>query len=201
MSHTQSIDPPVCSPMPEPIDTPKEIPAVLAKFDALLSKIAVIVGAASLFVLTGLIVCDVTLRYFFNAPIFGAQDISVLALIMVVTVAIPYAGRAGMHVFVEALDKVLGKRANRIADIIVRLVGCTTVSILTYHLILGAIEVEEFEETTASLELSFAPFYQALAVGFAFYALIMLIEALILLRHQTVPTLKSQPAPQENSDD
>ena len=175
------------------------MPQILRYLDVILSWVALIAGAFGLTVLTGLIVVDVTLRYVFNSPIFGAQDISTLALIVIVAGSIPYAARTGMHVFVEILDKVLGKFGCRLADIIVRVIACGVVSTLTLLLIHGAKEVEEFAETTPLLELSFGPFYLALAVGFGFYALILAIEAIVLVFHPKIPRLNADTESKEES--
>lgn len=161
----------------------------LRRLDSILSWSALIAGASGMFVLSILIVTDVSLRYIFNSPITGAQDISILALILIVAAAIPYAARSGMHVFVEILESALGRLGCRITSLLARVLGCGMITALTWKLILGAQEAEEFAESTPVLELSYGPYYLVLAAGFGLYALIIGLEAILLLFLPAIPTL------------
>lgn len=153
----------------------------LKLFDAILNWTAVIIGGSALTLLMGLMVVDVCLRYFFNSPIFGAQDISILSLVIIVAISIPYTARSGMHVAVEVIDKIIGPKGCRITDIFSRIVGFSISSMLTVLLIHGMKESEDFAETTPLLELSYSSFYLALAIGFALFSLALIIETIILL--------------------
>ena len=50
-------------------------------------------------------------------------------------------------------------------------------------------EVIEFAETTPLLGISFAPFYLVLAISFTLYALILLVEAAMLLKQEHIPLI------------
>ena len=65
-------------------------------------------GAALLWLML-LTVVAVVMRYVFNAPILGAQDISELSLAVVVFLGIPYCGWTGGHVAVDLISTVVGE--------------------------------------------------------------------------------------------
>ena len=62
-----------------------------------------------------------TLRYVFNAPLFGGQDVAELALLTTVALAVAYCGRSGGHVAVDLIGGKLRPRFARVMDTIVRL--------------------------------------------------------------------------------
>lgn len=163
--------------------------AVLKLFDKALESMVVILGGLLLLTLTLLITADVFMRYVLNDPIFGAQDISILFLISIVALSIPYTARKGLHIFLELLTPILKPVGNRIADIIMRFSSAGVLGVMVWRLIHSGAEASDFGEQTQLLKLSFEPFYYILAVGFTLYAINLVLEAVALMLQESTSQL------------
>ena len=164
---------------------------ILKLFDKALECVAIILGGLLLLTLTLLITVDVFMRYVLNDPIFGAQDISILFLISVVSLSIPYTARKGLHIFLELLTPILRPLGNRVADIIMRFSSAGVLGVMVWRLIHSGAEASDFGEQTQLLKLSFEPFYYILAVGFALYAINLVLEAITLMFKDTSQDLEA----------
>lgn len=164
---------------------------ILKLFDKALESVAIILGGLLLLTLTLLITVDVFMRYVLNDPIFGAQDISILFLISVVSLSIPYTARKGLHIFLELLTPILRPLGNRVADIIMRFSSAGVLGVMVWRLIHSGAEASDFGEQTQLLKLSFEPFYYILAVGFALYAINLVLEAITLMFKDTSQDLEA----------
>ena len=105
-------------------------------------------GGIVLLALMFLTVTDVGLRYFFNAPIFGGQDITVLFLLIVASLAIPYGGRAGSHVAVDLLGFVAGPKTLRWVDVAVRLAGASMLAVVAWRSYLDGLSASLYGQTS-----------------------------------------------------
>ena len=82
-----------------------------------------VAGGVALVVMVATVVVAVVSRYLLNEPIFGAEDISAMALVVVVASAIVYGAWDNAHVAVDAIDSIAPKRATRVTDVVARLLG------------------------------------------------------------------------------
>ncbi len=147
-----------------------------ADFDRLLRWLALLGGV----VLVGIVlltVADVALRKLANAPIFGAQNITELALLVVVFASIAHCGREGGHVAVDLIGNALSAGALRVSGVLVNLVGAAMLGVLSWRAVAAAQHAMAIDRTSNLLAIPHWPFYYVIVVGSALYALVQLIEA------------------------
>ncbi|MHA1567730.1 MAG: TRAP transporter small permease [Alphaproteobacteria bacterium] len=146
-------------------------------------------GGVVLLALMLLTVSDVGLRYFFNAPIFGAQDLSVLFLLIVASLAIPYGGRAGSHVAVDLLGFVAGPKITRWTDLAVRMAGAAMLAVVAWRSTLDGLNAALYGQTSDLLQWPFLPYYMINAFGMMLYSLVLLAEFWLMARGKTLTRL------------
>ncbi len=145
-------------------------------FDRVVRRLA-LVGGGVLLAMVGLTVADVALRKLANAPIFGAQNISELALLVVVFAAIPYCGRVNGHVAIDLIGG-LSPRVLRITDALVNLVGAAVFVVLAWRALRAAGQAMEIGRVSNLLAIPHWPFYGVIALGAMLYAVVQLSAAM-----------------------
>lgn len=80
-----------------------------------IAKTLMVLAAAWAFILSFIILADVTGRYFFNAPLHGTVEIVANSIVMIVFLQAGYAIRSQSMLRTEVLLSVLGPRAERAA--------------------------------------------------------------------------------------
>ena len=136
-------------------------------------------GAVTVVVLAGLIVVQVFWRYVLAAPIFGLEDVVRMALAVVVAASIAYGARHGAHVHVDVLQAIGGDKVTRYTDVLVKLGGAAIVALTAFALWEEGRCGFRCGDFTDNLSIIHTPFYNALALGMALYALILLIEFIV----------------------
>jgi len=134
-----------------------------------------IIGTSFMIFLMLLTVADIFLRYFFNAPITGATEISRLMMIVIVFPALGWAAIDRAHVRVDLIVSRMPSRVQRIFGSITFLIALVTFCIITWQSFLEAAVVNR---QTSLIKLPFAPFYWIMAGGLAIFCLA--IAALII---------------------
>ena len=142
-----------------------------------LVRLVALLGGVVLLGLMLLTVADVSLRYLFNSPIFGAQDVARLALLVVVACSFAYGGRAGAHVAVDLIGFVAPKGLLRWTDLLVRCGAGVMLAIVAWRSYLNGLGAAEYGEASSLLAIPFLPFYFIIAVGLALYVVVLLVEA------------------------
>jgi len=148
--------------------------------DGVLRGLALLSGVF-LLGMTGLTVVDVTLRYVFNAPLFGGQDIAELALLSVVALGVAYCGRSGGHVAVDLIGGVLSDRVSRVLAVVVRLLSAGILSVIVWRCYVNGLDAADYGEASNLLNIPFLPAYFALSAGFAVYVAVLVLEAFSLI--------------------
>ncbi len=138
-------------------------------------------GGAVLIALMLLTVVDVTLRKLANAPIFGGQDIAQVALLVVVAFTMAYGGRTGAHVSVDLLGAVAGPAVTRWTDLVVKAAGAVMLSVLVWRCMVNGLNAADYGEASNLLNIPFLPFYMSLALGFAAYVIVLIVEFAVAL--------------------
>jgi TRAP-type C4-dicarboxylate transport system permease small subunit len=133
-----------------------------------------------------LIVADVILRYFFNAPIFGARDLAKLLLVAMIALATAYSARSGGQVAIEVFSRFLGQRGLWTINIGVRGGAAIMLAILAWRLTASGLSAGRFGERSLTLDIPYAPFYFLLACGMALYSLVLLVEISLLLQGEEI---------------
>jgi TRAP-type transport system small permease protein len=133
-----------------------------------------------------LIVADVVLRYFCNAPIFGARDLAKLLLVAMIALATAYSARSGGQVAIEVFSRFLGRRGLWAINIGVRGGAAIMLAILAWRLAASGLSAGRFGERSLTLAIPYAPFYFLLAFGMALYGLVLLAEISLLLQGEEI---------------
>lgn len=122
-------------------------------------------------------VVDVIGRYVFNAPIFGAQDLSELLLILVVFGSMAYCGRTDGHVAVDLFVGMFGPALMRWIDVFVALASAGILFVLAWRAYENAKLAELFQAASNLLQIPLAPFHMVVGAGAALYGVVMLVKA------------------------
>lgn len=154
----------------------------LARFDRVIKSVALWGGGVMLLGLVFLTVSDVILRYFFNAPLFGARDIAKLMLLVMVALSPAYSALTGGQVAIEVFSGFMGPQLLRVVDIAVRFGASAMLVILSWRLMIGGLAAGRFGEASLSLGIPFAPFYFIFSFGMLLYATVLWVEIALLLR-------------------
>ena len=119
-------------------------------------------------------------RYALNNPIFGIEDLSIIALTFVAGGAVAYGARRGAHVSVDIISMSMGPRVTRFTDILMRVLSLAILGLATWALYDKACGVEK-ACVTSNFSVEHRPFYYFLGVCIGVYALQVLIELLTSL--------------------
>ena len=133
-------------------------------------------GAALLWLML-LTVVAVVMRYVFNAPILGAQDISELSLAVVVFLGIPYCGWTGGHVAVDLISTVVGESRLRYTDTLMRLLGAVLFAVVAWQAMHQGLGALEYGEASNLVEIPHHPFMFLMSFGWLLFALVLLLQA------------------------
>jgi len=120
-----------------------------------------------------LTVADVFLRYFFNAPINGAYEVTELMMVLIFAPTLAWTAMRGANVRVDLL---LGKFPNRVQgvfDSVTCLLSLFVTGIITWFTVPQAMFMYKIKTVSDQLEIPFYPFYIVIAIGFflLFFAL------------------------------
>ncbi len=150
-------------------------------------------GGAALLWLMLLTVVAVVMRYVFNAPILGAQDISELSLAVVVFLGIPYCGWTGGHVAVDLISAVVAESRLRYTDTLMRLLGAVLFAVVAWQALRQGLDALEYGEASNLVEIAHHPFMFLMSFGWLLFALVLLLQAAAgLLQEPRVPREKAE---------
>lgn len=163
----------------------KQTDSMLDFVDRIVRFVALWGGGLMIISLMGITVIDVTLRYFFSLPIFGARDVSKLIMLTAVALSVAYSARTGGQVSIELFTGMMSPRITRWTEVFVRLIAIVMLIILTWRLWLSGLNASEFGEVSLALEIPFKPFYFILSLGMLLYAVVLIVELPLFLRGRT----------------
>lgn len=141
----------------------------ISRADVWLATIAAIVLAGMMvFVFAGAI-----LRYAFNAPIPGGNEVLEMASVAAVMLAVPYCTTQEAHVRIDLLDNALGRVGRAVTDALYRVIGIVVLWFLTKSYIARSMDAYEYEDLTNMLDIPIWPFYALIVFGMGLYGLIL----------------------------
>lgn len=154
------------------VRSPQARRSLIDRADTGLALIAsVVLAAMMLFVFAGAI-----LRYAFNAPIHGSNEVVELASVAVVMLGIPYCTRREAHVRIDLLDPVLGPMGRAFGDMLYRVIGIVVLGFLVRAYVARTLDALEFDDRTNMIGIPIWPFYALICAGMGLYALILLMQ-------------------------
>ncbi len=163
-----------------------KLAARLEAADSGLRHLAAIVafgGGIALAALMGVTLVAVNWRYVLNDPIFGIEDISTMALTVVVASSVAFGAQRGAHVSVNVISYFGGRSLTRITDVAARLLSFAIVSTAAYALFLKGGCGLACGATTNNLSIVHTPFYYVLALCLTVYAAVILLQLFLGIAH------------------
>jgi len=150
-------------------------------FDRLLRLLALGAGAV-LVGLLGLVLFDVVMRYALRLPFLGAYEMTELAMVLIVFLALPYCGATGGHVAVDLLAPLLDRPALRWLRAAIHLAGAALMAIIAWQATLHAIVSGQRGEATNMTRIPKLPFKLVTAAGTAIFGVVLIVLAWRTLR-------------------
>ena len=150
-------------------------------FDRILRALALGAGAVLLGLL-GLVLFDVVMRYALRLPFLGAYEMSELAMVLIVFLALPYCAATGGHVAVDVLAPILDRPGLRWLTAVIHLAGAVLMAAIAWQATLYAIVSGQRGEATNMLRIAKYPFELVTAASAALFALVLLLQAWRALR-------------------
>lgn len=164
---------------------------LIGRLDQALTWVSLICGGAALVFMTGFCVWNVLImRKALNSPIVGAEDILILALVVIVALSIPLGARSGAHIEIEVLESRMSAGFARWSLIIVKLMAMGLLALMARQLWHAGLNADRFGETTQQLLISYEPFYFMLAGSVGLYAFVLALDIWRLIRGGQVEWLK-----------
>jgi TRAP-type C4-dicarboxylate transport system permease small subunit len=124
----------------------------------------------------------VIMRYFFQAPILGSNEIIQLVSIPLIMLAMAATAQRDEHVRVDVFDEHIGAWGRFIGDIFSRVVGIYLMYQLTMRSWVKLEEAIEFDDLSNMLLLPYWPFYGLMALGSALFAVVMVLQTIDIIR-------------------
>ena len=144
-------------------------------------------GGAVLLGLLGLVLFDVVMRYALRLPFLGAYEMTELAMVLIVFLALPYCAATGGHVAVDVLAPILDRPGFRWLNALVHLVGAMLMAVIAWQATLYAFGSAARGEATNMLAIPKQPFELTTAACAALFAVALLVQAWRALRPPQPP--------------
>ena len=137
------------------------------------------IGGIGIFVIATAIVVDVLMRWMFNAPILGVDDLSIFVLAVVVSSFFP-AGLAGERfVTIRFLGKAIGPRSALWLEVFGALCTIAFFMLLAWKILFYTVDITRSGLATIVLQLPQAPWWWLVTVVIA---LCIPVQAIILVK-------------------
>lgn len=130
-----------------------------------------------------IIVVDVFCRYVLNAPVFWAQDVTTLLLLLVFFGAQPLAYAEGVHVRMELLYGRFAPGIRLIVDAFSNLVIALVSGLIAYRMIDELLDPFAAGDTHGFLKVPVAPFRIAVALIMAILIAEAIVRTVRAIRH------------------
>lgn len=133
-------------------------------------------SVASFMAMVLLIALDTILRYFFNAPIFGAQEIVGLGLLIAFLMALPHSWHGNYHVRMDLLYQRYGARTKLLIDGLAGVGALAFGGLLAYRGYLTISSYRASGKATSLLEVPYWPFSACVCVFAAVFCLSVIVN-------------------------
>ena len=120
-----------------------------------IAQVIALAGLSCLLIQATMIVVDVLLRWVFNSPLFGMEDINQLLISVILASFFPILLIDSKNITIDVLGEVLGARTKAWLDVVGQLTTLILFVLVVWQLTLFSIEVNN--QTTLILQLSIAP--------------------------------------------
>jgi TRAP-type C4-dicarboxylate transport system permease small subunit len=129
-------------------------------------RIDAVLGVAASAILFGMMTltfADVMGRYLFRSPVRGGFEITELSLLVLIFAGLPLVTRAGEHVTMDLIDRLLGPRACDLLNRAIEVFCALLMFLLTWLMWLKAGKVAGYTDSTDVLRIPLGPFVYFMA--------------------------------------
>ena len=155
-----------------------------------LISLSALVGTVGLLVEVAVILIDVIGRNF-NAPLLGAQDITQMAMVIIVFGGMALCDRVGGHISVDIFEKSFPAWLNRAGDLISALLGAVIFFGIAWTTWESAALSRLLNLATNIIYLPKAWFQYVVIVMSLVTALGMLLRAIAILQRKPLPAMEA----------
>jgi TRAP-type C4-dicarboxylate transport system permease small subunit len=177
------------------LDLSPNQPQLLVAVDGATRTVALWGGGLALALLMTVTVLDVVGRYWLNAPLTGALDLSSIMLVLIVACAIAYAGRSGAHVTADMITTLGSPGFERATAIAIKLLACLVTATWSWRLYVTGGVAGQLGEGTQLLNIPYEPIYKVMSMGVGLYSVAFAIEAALLIYRGDAPVLDAEREP------
>lgn len=139
-------------------------------------------SVAALVTMMAVTFVSVVMRYLFNVPLLGNNEIVQLMAVSLAMLAMPYATQTDAHVRVDILDARIGRYGRFFGDILSRCLAGYVLTVLTYRAWLKMLDAARYGDATNMLQIPIWPFYGLIVAGMTLYVLVLGLQLLELLK-------------------
>jgi TRAP-type C4-dicarboxylate transport system permease small subunit len=139
-------------------------------------------GGVVLMLLMGYTVLDVMLRYGFNKPFSGSLEVTEFAMSLIVFLGIAYCGFTGGHVAVDILERPLQSPKLRFVPVLLTLASAVLFAAIAW--LTAAEALSSMQRVSNMVRWPHWPFQMTVAFGSAMYAVVLLVQAVEILRNR-----------------
>ena len=147
-----------------------------------LLRLMALVGGIGLLLLMVMTVADVVLRYVFNRPFEGSQEVTQLSMAIIVFLGIAYCGWTGGHISVDLFEKALDRPALRLLPLVIAWAGGLLFSVIAWQTAREALATTY--KTSNMMFIPFYPFMLVAAFGSAMFAVVLFIQGINSVRRR-----------------
>jgi TRAP-type transport system small permease protein len=122
------------------------------------------IGGIGIYLISAAIVVDVLMRWLFNAPILGVDDISIYVLAVVITSFFPAGLAEERFVTIRFLGKALGHKGTYILEVFGAICTLVFFILISWKMLIYAVDVSRSGLATIVLQLPQAPWWWVVAV-------------------------------------
>lgn len=167
---------------------------VVDKAISWVSKVFLWISAASIFLMSLVCFCDVFLRYFFNSPISGGQEMVQCFMAIFVFLGMGMATRRYRLTRVPLFLDKMGTISRNIVQAFGSLICCAASILFCRQLMLSAIRYySKASALVQTINIPYWPFYAMASVGCGLMALEMLLRLIREIGSACTALKKSEP--------
>lgn len=144
-------------------------------------RLLTLASSLALAILLVVTFAGVVMRYVFNAPILGNNEMIEMASVVLVMLAMPSAAQKGAHIRVDVFDGPIGAFGRFAGDILARAISIYLLVLLSWRSWGKLTDAAEYGDATNMLSIPLWPFYGLLLVGATLYALVLAIQLFDIL--------------------
>jgi TRAP-type C4-dicarboxylate transport system permease small subunit len=128
------------------------------------TRVIALIGLAALLVLAIITMADVGMRWLFNQPITGVEDLAKLVVAIAIAASIPAVLASRQNITIRFIGRALGRRAELIFEIFGSIVVFVIMAGMAWQIQIYTDELRKTGETTWLLAIPVAPFWQVVSV-------------------------------------